>query len=132
MVPKDVKFAKSHEWARADENTNIVTVGISDFAIEQLGDIVFIELPAVGTAVSGGTSFGVIESVKAAVDLYAPISGEVVEVNQAVSEQLDMLAKDPYGQAWMIKIKVQDPTKLDGLMSQTDYEAFIKSPEAQH
>ena len=132
MVPQDVKFMKSHEWARVEEDTNIVTVGISDFAVEQLGDIVFIELPKIGKTVIQESPFGVIESVKAAVDLYSPISGRVVQVNQTVSEQLDMLAKDPYGQAWMIKIKVPNLTQLDNLMSPADYEAFIKSPEGQH
>ena len=132
MIPQDLKFTRTHEWARAEENTNIVTVGISAFAVEQLGDIVFIELPGPGTAVTQESPFGVIESVKAAVDLYAPISGEVVQANQALSDQLDLFAKDPYGQAWMIKIKTEDLTQLDNLKDPADYEAFIKTPEARH
>ena len=132
MIPQDLKFTGTHEWARAEENTNIVTVGISAFAVEQLGDIVFIELPGPGTAVTQESPFGVIESVKAAVDLYPPISGQVVQANQALSDQLDLFAKDPYGQAWMIKIKTEDLTQLDNLMDPADYEAFIKSPEAKH
>ena len=132
MVPQDVRFTKTHEWARLEKDMNIVTVGISDFAVEQLGDVVFIELPEVGKTVTQESPFGVIESVKAAVDLYSPISGQVVQVNQKVSEQLDLLSKDPYGQAWMIKIKAQNPKQLDNLMSPIDYEVFIKSPEGQH
>ncbi len=131
MIPKDLRFTESHEWARLEEKTNIVTVGISAFAVEQLGDIVFIELPGPGTAVTQESPFGVIESVKAAVDLYAPISGEVVQANQALSDQLDLFAKDPYGQAWMIKIKTEDLTQLDNLMDPADYEPFIKTPEAR-
>ena len=130
MIPQDLKFAKSHEWARLDSDSNIVTVGISAFAVEQLGDIVFVELPEPGTSVTAESPFGVIESVKAAVDLYAPVSGEVIETNQAVAEQLDLLASDPYGQAWMIKIKPQNLSQLEGLMSTADYQAFIETPEA--
>ena len=132
MIPQDLKFAKSHEWARLDRQANIVTVGISAFAVEQLGDIVFIELPELGKAVAAESPFGVIESVKAAVDLYAPVSGEIIETNQAVSDQLDLLASDPYGQAWMIKLKPQDVSQLENLMSPSDYQAFIKTTEAQH
>ncbi|NIA07705.1 MAG: glycine cleavage system protein GcvH [Actinobacteria bacterium] len=132
MIPQDLKFSKSHEWARFDKEANTVTVGLSAFAVEQLGDIVFVELPEVGQAVTAESPFGVIESVKAAVDLYAPISGEVVEINQTVAEQLDLLSSDPYGQAWMIKITPRDLAQLDTLMSPADYETFIKSPEAQH
>ena len=132
MTPQDLKFTGTHEWARAEENTNIVTVGISAFAVEQLGDIVFIELPGPGTAVTQESPFGVIESVKAAVDLCAPISGEVVQANQALSDQLDLFAKDPYGQAWMIMIKAQDLKQLDNLMDPADYEPFITTPEARH
>lgn len=132
MIPQDLKFAKSHEWARLDRQANIVTVGISAFAVEQLGDIVFVELPETGTSVTAESPFGVIESVKAAVDLYAPVSGEVIETDQAVAEKLDLLTSDPYGQAWMIKIKPQDTSQLENLMSPADYEAFINSPEAQH
>ena len=132
MIPQDLKFTKSHEWARFDKAANTVTVGISAFAVEQLGDIVFVELPEVGKALTAESPFGVIESVKAAIDLYSPIAGQVIETNQAVAEQLDSLANDPYGQAWMIKIKPQDPAQLDALMSPADYETFINSPEAQH
>ena len=131
MIPQDLKFTKSHEWARLDKAANTVTVGISAFAVEQLGDIVFVELPEVGKTLTAESPFGVIESVKAAVDLYAPVSGQVIEANQAVSEQLDLLSSDPYGQAWMIKITPQDPTQLDALMNPADYETFINSSEAQ-
>ena len=132
MRPQDVKFAKTHEWARLEANSNIITVGISDFAVEKLGDIVFIELPEVGTNVSQESPFGVIESVKAAVDLIAPLSGKVTQVNQDLAEQFDVLSADPYGQAWMIKIDAADLDQLDALMSPHDYQAFIETPEGQH
>ncbi len=132
MRPQDVKFAKTHEWARLEANSNIITVGISDFAVERLGDIVFIELPEVGTSLSQESPFGVIESVKAAVDLITPVSGQVTQVNQGLSEQFDVLSNDPFGQAWMIKIEAADPTQLDALMSPSDYQAFIETLEGQH
>ena len=132
MRPQDVKFAKTHEWARLEASSNIITVGISDFAVERLGDIVFIELPEVGTSLTRESPFGVIESVKAAVDLITPVSGQVTQVNQDLSEQFDVLSNDPYGQAWMIKIEASDPNQFNALMSPSDYQAFIETPEGQH
>ncbi len=132
MIPQDLKFTKSHEWARMDEAAGVVTVGISHYAIKQLGDIVFIELPAAGDSVSAGTPFGVIESVKAAVDLESPASGEVTEANEALADQLDTLGEDPYGASWMIKIKAGDPAELDAMMSAADYESYLNGPECSH
>jgi len=131
MRPQDVKFAKTHEWARLEANSSIVTVGISDYAVERLGDIVFIELPEVGTSLTRESPFGVIESVKAAVDLIAPVSGQVTQVNQDLSQQFDVLSNDPFGQAWMIKIQASDTTQLHALMSPSDYQAFIETTEAE-
>ncbi len=129
MRPQDVKFAKTHEWARLEANSSIITVGISDYAVERLGDIVFIELPEVGTSLTRESPFGVIESVKAAVDLIAPVSGQVTQVNQDLSQQFDVLSNDPFGQAWMIKIEASDPNQFNALMSPSDYQAFIETPE---
>ncbi len=132
MIPQDLKFTKTHEWAKLDADTGTVTIGLTDFAIEQLGDIVFVELPAAGQSVTQATPFGVIESVKAAVDLESPVSGEVTEANEALPEELDTLAEDPYGKGWMIKIKATDLAQLDSLMSPAEYENYLESPECQH
>lgn len=130
MVPQDLKFAKTHEWAKTEGD--VVTIGISDFAVNQLGDIVFLELPGVGDSVTQGEAFGVIESVKAAVDLYAPVSGQVVEVNQPVTENFDVLGEDPFAKAWMIKVKIADSAQLENLMDASGYQGFLESPESQH
>ncbi len=124
MIPQDVKMTKTHEWARVEENTGTVEVGITDYAVEQLGDIVYIELPSVGAAVKADTTFGVIESAKAAVELCSPVDGEVVEVNEQLTTNFDVLSEDPYGKAWMLKIKAEDLTQMDALMTATEYEAY--------
>jgi glycine cleavage system H protein len=131
MNPQDVKYAKTHEWARPRPGSDLVTVGITEFAVHELGDIVYIELPAVGTKVSQGAPFGVIESAKAAVDLNCPISGEVTEVNAPVAEDFDLLGKDPYGKGWMIQVKASAPAELAGLLSAAQYEEHLKT-EAKH
>ena len=130
MVSEDLKYTKTHEWVRLEGDT--VTVGITDFAFEQLGDIVFIELPSVGDKVARDNAFGVIESVKAAVDLNSPVSGQVVEVNEALADQLDTIAEDPYGASWMIKVKASDLKELDNLMTAAEYKSFVQSEQAKH
>lgn len=130
MTPGDLKYTQTHEWARMGEG-NIVTAGITDFAVEQLGDIVFLELPTVGAGTQQATPMGVIESVKAAVDLCAPVAGEVVEVNSPLCEDFDTLAKDPYGAGWLVKIKVSDASALAGLMSPDDYRRLVEN-ETKH
>ena len=127
VFPEDLKYAKSHEWARQDTASGIVTVGITDFAVEQLGDIVYLELPKVGAKVAQAKPFGVIESVKAAVDLYAPVSGEVVEVNAALPKKFDWLTGEPYAKGWMVKIKPSNPGELAGLLSPADYAKLAAS-----
>jgi len=127
MLPKDLVYAKTHEWARMDKGTNVVTVGITDFAAEQLGDIVYLELPTVGTKTTQETAFGVIESVKAAVDLYAPVTGEVVEVHTDLTEKFDVLRGDPYGEGWMIKIRVAGADATAGLMDTAAYQKHLES-----
>ncbi len=130
MIPEDLKFTKTHEWARVDGD--VAAVGITEFAIQQLGDMVFLELPAVGETVSKGSPFGVIESVKAAVDLESPLSGEVIETNEALIDKLESIEEDAYGKSWMIKIKASDLGELESMMSPSQYEAYIQSPEAQN
>src|SRR2546422_1622723 len=115
MDPKNLRFAKSHEWAQLKDG--ICTVGITKFAVEQLTDVVYIELPEVGDHTFAGEGFGEIESVKAVSDLYAPVTGEVVEVNEMLLDDPARIAKDPYGKGWMAKIKVEPGTTLDHLMS---------------
>ena len=131
MVPEDLKYAKTHEWARFDAGANLVTMGITDFAVEQLGDIVFLELPKVGAKVARDTALGVIESVKVAVDLYAPVAGEVVEVNAPLADHFEPLSLDPYGRGWMVKIRVAGADALAGLLGPQEYRKHLES-EAKH
>ena len=119
MIDKNLKYLESHEWAKL-ESDGTVTVGISDIAYSQLGDIVFIELPAPGLAVVQNQSFGVIESVKAASDIFAPVSGEIIEVNKPLEEAVDTLADDAYGN-WMVKIKPANPAEYDALLDAEKY-----------
>lgn len=130
MVPQNLKFTKSHEWVRLEEDGG-VTVGISEFAVTQLGDIVFLELPSVGSTITKDATFGTIESVKAAVEIYSPISGEVTAANDEVVDNFDLLAQDSFGQGWLVKTKVVDSTELDNLMSADEYEKYLQSPECQ-
>lgn len=126
MISKDVRYLQTHEWARQEADTGIVTVGISEFALEQLGDIVFLELPEAGTKISKGDMFGVIESVKAASDLYAPVSGEITEVNQQLTEKLELFKSDPYGGSWIVKIKPTEKQEFESLMDAKQYEEYLK------
>ena len=122
----DLKFAKTHEWVRP-ESGGLLTVGVSSYAVEALTDLVFMQLPPVGKKVKAGESLGEIESVKAVSDIYAPISGEIVEVNAALPNQLDTLNADPYGGGWLVRIKPDDPAELAGLLDQAAYDALVKS-----
>ncbi len=122
--PDDLKYLDSHEYARLDGE--IATIGISAFAIDQLGDIVFLELPDIGEAIAQGETFGTVESVKAVEDLKAPLSGTVIERNNAVIEAPEQLAEDPYGEAWMLKIRVNDIDELDDALSADEYRALTE------
>ena len=124
-TPTDLKYATSHEWARLDGD--IITVGITDHAQEALGDLVFVELPEVGDSVNAGDEAGVVESVKAASDIYAPVSGEVVEVNPALEDTPELINSDPYGEGWMYKIKVTEIAELDDMMSADEYDAQVSA-----
>ena len=125
MIPKDLRYAETHEWARLEGD--VCTVGITQFAIEQLTDVVHIELPRVGERVEAGKRFGEIESVKAVSDLYAPVSGEVVAVNNKLEADAGDIAADPYGKGWMVKIRVPPGTALTGLLTPDSYEKQIAS-----
>ena len=122
--PDDLKYLDSHEYARLDGE--IATIGISAFAIDQLGDIVFLELPDVGEAIAQGETFGTVESVKAVEDLKAPLSGTVIERNNAVIDAPEQLAEDPYGEAWMLKIRVNDSDELNDALSADEYRALTE------
>ncbi len=125
MNPEQLLFAKTHEWVSVQKGPSgsIATVGISAFAVEALTDLVFIELPAVGRKVQAGAPFGEVESVKAVSDLYSPVDGEIVEINGAVPQDLELLSKDPYGAGWLVKVRLADQSALAGLM---DYRAYQK------
>ncbi len=127
MIPQDLKFAKTHEWTRLDGE--VVTIGISEYAIKQLGDIVYVELPSVGATVKREGAFGVIESVKAAVEVFSPIDGEVVQANDEITDNIELLSQDPYTQGWMVKVKAPDPQQLDDLMRASDYKEYIDNLE---
>jgi glycine cleavage system H protein len=124
-----VKYQKSHEWARKDGD--LVVVGVSDYAQDSLGDVVFVELPEVGSSFKQGESFGVIESVKSASDLFMPVGGEIAEVNEALSDSPETVNESPFGDGWMIKIKPSDISEYDSLISASEYEEYTKTLEEE-
>jgi glycine cleavage system H protein len=126
--PEDVRYTSEHEWARGEHG--IVTVGITGYATDQLGDIVFVELPAVGKKLEAGKAFGVVEAVKTVSDLYAPVAGEVIEVNGALSDNPALVNQEPYGEGWMIRLKPVNPADLDRLLSSVDYEKLVEEQHA--
>ena len=123
MYPENFRYTKEHEWVAAVGDAG--TIGITDHAQQELGDIVYVDLPKVGTHIEQGKSLGSVESVKAVSDVYSPVSGEVTEVNQTLAEKPETLNSDPHGAAWLVKIKLSAPTELAGLMSAAEYEAYI-------
>ena len=125
MNPEILRFTKTHEWVQLDGD--IATVGISDFAVKELTDLVHIELPQPGQSVQAGETFGEVESVKAVSDLYAPVSGEVIEVNQALEDDLALLSDDTYGQGWVAKIKVTDTEAINDMMDYQTYQNFTQN-----
>jgi glycine cleavage system H protein len=122
-VPQDLKYAETHEWLRVEGET--ATVGISDHAQEELTDIVHVELPAVGAQAEAGKAIAVVESVKAANDIYAPVGGTVTGVNTALTDNPGLVNTDPYGQGWLFKLKISNPAQVDALKSPSDYQAQI-------
>ncbi|HEY5740017.1 MAG TPA: glycine cleavage system protein GcvH [Gammaproteobacteria bacterium] len=125
-VPSELKFLSSHEWVLVEDN--IATIGISDHAQELLGDLVYVELPEVGSVIAAGDSVGVVESVKAASDTYAPVSGEVVEINEELEGAPERINNDPYGDGWMYKVSLEDPEEVEDLL---DAEAYADSIEEE-
>jgi glycine cleavage system H protein len=126
--PDDIKYTETSEWAKVEGDS--VRVGITDFAQHELTDIVYVEIPEPGASITKGEEFGVVESVKAAADFYAPVTGEVMEANEQLNDSPDLLNKDPYGEGWMVVIKVSDPSELESLLSREDYIEHIKKEKA--
>jgi len=123
--PADLKYSKSHEWVRVEGD--VATIGLADYAQSELGDITYLELPEVGDTISAKDPLGVVESVKAASDIYAPISGEVTERNEAAIEKPELVNQDPFGDAWLIKVRLTDAAQLDDLMDPDAYDVFLAS-----
>ena len=122
-IPSDIKYADSHEWVRVEGD--VATIGITDFAQSELGDVVFVEIETEGEELSKGDTFGTVEAVKTVSDLFMPISGEVIEVNSAIEDAPESVNEEPYGSGWMIKVKISDSSELDALMSQSDYQGMV-------
>ena len=122
-VPANLKYTKDHEWIKVDGN--VATVGVTDFAQSQLGDIVFIEIETVGETLAKEEVFGTIEAVKTVSDMFMPVAGEVLEVNPKITEQPDVVNKDPYGDGWMIKVKISNPAELNELLTPEQYKGTI-------
>ena len=123
-VPEELQYTKTHEWVRTEGDT--ATIGVTDFAQEELGDIVFVELPEEGATLDAGDSFGTLESVKAVSDLYTPVGGEVVEINEALNDSPEKINEDPYGEGWIVKLRVSDEGDL---LSASDYEQLLEEEE---
>jgi glycine cleavage system H protein len=128
MYPSDYRYTKEHEWIKVSGDTG--TIGITDYAQHELGDVVFVELPAVGTQVATGKVFGTVESVKAVSEIFAPVSGAVTEANAALSGAPEALNTDPHGAGWLIKIKLANPAEVTALMDAAAYQAFVSEKEA--
>ena len=124
ILPDDIRYAKNHEWAKADGDN--IKVGISDYAQDQLGDIVFVEMPEVGETFDKGAEFGTVESVKAVSELYMPVAGEIVAVNGALEDAPELINNTPYSDGWMIEVKPDDPAELDSLMAKDAYLTSLK------
>jgi glycine cleavage system H protein len=128
QIPSDLKYLSSHEWARLEDDGETVTIGITDHAQELLGDVVFVELPEVGAELSAGDEAGVVESVKAASDIFAPVSGMVIEVNEGLEESPELVNSDPYDDGWFFKVRISDKSELAQLL---DAEAYAEVCEAE-
>jgi glycine cleavage system H protein len=128
MYPNEFRYTKDHEWIKVEGNEAVI--GVSDFAQKQLGDIIFVELPEVGKTLEAHQTVGVIESVKSVSDIYAPLSGEVIAVNEGLIQAADLINKDPHGQGWIVRIKIKDKAEIDALMSVGDYEKYLEGLES--
>jgi len=123
-IPNDLRYTKTDEWVRVEGD--IATIGITDYAQSELGDIVYMELPEPGRVLQVDEMFGTVESVKAVADLYAPLAGEVVAANAAVTQRAELVNEDPYGEGWLIKVQIADPSELDNLLTAEQYAAYIE------
>jgi glycine cleavage system H protein len=130
MYPSDYRYTKDHEWIKADGSTG--TIGITDYAQAQLGDVVFVESPKVGAKLKAGATFGTVESVKAVSEIYSPVSGEVTEINAALADAPEKINSDPHGDAWLIKVRLDDPKELNALMDSVAYQAYIAEKDKEH
>lgn len=129
MTPEDSKYAKSHEYVHVESGTG--TIGITDYAQKELGDVVFVELPQIGSQLEQNEELGSIESVKAVSELFAPVSGEVIEVNEKLRDNPELVNSDPYGDGWMVRVKLSDATELDVLMGAEEYDEYVET-ESSH
>lgn len=123
MYPNDLKYDREHEWVRVEGG--VATIGISHFAQDQLGEVVYVDLPTAGATIGAGETFGEVESVKSVSELFCPVSGEILDVNSALEDAPETVNEDPYGEGWMITVKLSDPSEIDALMSAADYEAYL-------
>lgn len=130
MYPSDYRYTKDHEWIKADGSTG--TIGITDYAQAQLGDVVFVESPKVGAKLKAGATFGTVESVKAVSEIYSPVSGEVTEINAALADAPEKINSDPHGDAWLIRVRLDDPKELNALMDSVAYQAYIAEKDKEH
>jgi glycine cleavage system H protein len=130
MVPKDYRYTKEHEWVRVEGDTG--TVGITDYAQHELGDVVFVELPGIGATLERGKTLGTVESVKAVSEIYSPVAGKVLAINETLATAPEKLNQDPYGAAWLVKVKLADPQAVSTLMDAAAYQAYISEKEKEH
>ena len=130
MRPADLRFAKTHEWVRVEKD--VATTGISDFAVAALSDLVYVDMPAVTDLLEQGQPYAEVESVKAVSDVYAPLSGEIVEVNEAIGDNLDLVSKDPFGAGWFVKFRISHPNEVETLLTAEKYEKHCQEESAKH
>ena len=123
MYPADYRYTKDHEWIKVEGGTG--TIGITDYAQHELGDVVFVELPKVGATFAAGQSFGTVESVKAVSEIYCPVAGEITQANGSLANEPERINKDPHGGAWLVKIKLSNPAEVSGLMDAAAYQAYV-------
>ena len=128
--PSDFRYTKEHEWVKAEGGIGVV--GITDHAQKELGDIVYVDLPKVGSIVEKGKTLGSVESVKAVSDVYAPVSGEIVEVNELLTTAPEKLNDDPHGDAWLVKVRMSDPAELNALLASADYDKYVEAEASSH
>jgi glycine cleavage system H protein len=127
--PDDIRYTKEHEWVRVQGK--VATIGITDYAQDQMGDIVYVEMPEDGLVLSKGDAFGVVESVKSVSDVYSPLSGKVVETNDPLKDNPETVNEDPYNEGWLVKLELTDPAELDELLDARDYEAYVNEEKGE-